>query len=127
MDISFEPYKKITVRNYMAHDTVDSFANNLTLSLPREVGGRYGPLLWTRGVLFRHSPFLPTDTMAREYIQGHFPIDNLEFAPMPNFEEEIHFKQYTLTVVDISNNIVLGAIGKWISENLLGKKKSGKR
>lgn len=125
MEIAFEPYKKVTIRNYMYHDTVESFANALTLTIPRELGagGRYGPLLWTNGILFRHMPFFATDTMTKEYVQGHFPIDNIEFAHMPEFREEIHFRQYTLTVMDVSSNYVLGEIGRWVAQNLLNKKK----
>lgn len=126
MEIKFEPYNKITIRNCMYHNKVDDFAGAMTLALSREGGGRLGHLLWGSGILFRHSPFAPSDAMTKEYLQGHLPIDNIEFTEMASFKDEIYYKQYTITVLDISNNVILGNIAKWISENKETMKSTGK-
>lgn len=119
MDIKFEPYKRLTIRNYAKFTTVEDFTDKLTLSLPRDTGGRHGALLWAHGVLFRHAPFFPTESMTKEYIEGHLLMDNLEFAPMPDFREEIFTRQYTIPVMDVTNNKVLGELAGWIHDNLL--------
>lgn len=106
----------------MKHDTVEGFLESMTISIPREAGGRVGTLLWAHGVLFRHAPFSSTDSSVREYIQGHLPIDNVEFASMPTFQGEIHYNQFTIAVMNVTNNLVLNRLSKWISENLLEEK-----
>ena len=119
VDIKFEPYNKITIRNYMKHNSVSDFAALLTISFSREAGGRVGNLLWANGVLFRHVPFVPTDRMTTEYIEGHLPLDNVEFTSMDNFSSEIRHGQFIITVMDVSNNYVLSRLAEWISHNLL--------
>lgn len=124
MEINFEPYNKLTIRNYAKYSSKEDFLDKITLAFPRDTGGRTPGLLWAHGVLFRHAPFFPTESMTNEYIKGHLLMDNLEFAPMQKFQEELFFKQYTIPVVDVTNNVVLSELAKWISQNLISTKKT---
>ena len=67
----------------------------------------------TNGVLFRHAPFAPSDVMANEYIKGHLPLDNLEFAPMEKYGEELRHDEFTITVQDVSTNYILNVLTNW--------------
>jgi hypothetical protein len=127
MEINFVPYSKITIRNYARYENPQAFADAITLSLMRGGGGRMGPMLWAHGVVFRHAPFAPSDRITEEYLKGHLPFDNLEFAPMPDFVREIQYFGFVITVLDVSNNYVLNNLGKWISENLLNIKPAKKK
>jgi hypothetical protein len=103
----------------MKHNNVNDFAASLTLSFSREAAGRVGHLLWAHGILFRHVPFIQTDRMTNEYVEGHLPIDNIEFTSMDNFCNEIRHGQFIITVMDVSNNFVLSRLAEWISQNLI--------
>ena len=103
----------------MHYESVEDFCNSLTLSLAREGTGRIGSLLWAEGLLFRHVPYISTDSISKEYLKGHLPLDNIDFTRMAEFKEEIYYKQYTITVLNVTNNFVLSRIAKWVLENIL--------
>jgi hypothetical protein len=124
MDIKYEPYKRITIRNYMYYASVDDFAASLTLSFSPETGGRVGHLLWAHGILFRHAPYTPTERVSNEYLEGHLPLDNVEFTTNESFTREIRYGHFIITVMDVSNNFVLSTLAKWIADNLIKKDKS---
>jgi len=87
----------------------------------RGIGGFFGVLYWANGVLFRHFPYAQTDSITKEYLAGHLPIDHLEFAPMPQFINEIRSGNAVLTVVNVSNHSTLSALATWVSNNLINQ------
>lgn len=121
--VSFEPYQRITIRSHMRYASPQSFADALTLSLARGIGGRGGNLFWASGVMFRHYPYASSDAVSKEYLTGHLPIDHVEFAPMPIYINEIRSGEIIVTILDVSDHTVLGSIGKWIADNLLKNQK----
>lgn len=122
MDVVIEPYERITIRSYLKHESPEAFANAITLSIGRGVPGRVGGLFWAKGVVFRHFPYSPSDNINKEYLNGHLPIDHLEFAPMSQFRSEIRIGEVIVTVMDVSNHLTLGALAGWIADNILDKK-----
>jgi len=127
MEVVVEPYDKITIRSYLQHPNPEAFVDAVTLPLSREGGGRIGGMVWANGVLFRHFPYTPTDTISKEYLRGHLPLDHLEFASMPEFRREIHSGGFIVTVLDVSDHLTLGLLAKWIASNLLDKKSKRKK
>jgi hypothetical protein len=127
MEVVVEPYDKITIRSYLRHSSPEAFVEAITLPLSREGGGRIAGMTWANGVLFRHFPYTPTDTITREYLRGHLPLDHLEFASMPVFRREIHSGGFIVTVLDVSDHLTLSRLAKWIASNLLDKKPKGKK
>lgn len=110
----------------MSYRNPEEFVGAVTLSFLRGGGGRIGPLLWANGVLFRHAPFVPTGSMTSEYLKGHLPLDNLEFAPMKQYIKELQHGDFIITIQDVSSNYVLNNLAKWILANLLEKKSKRK-
>lgn len=122
MDVVLEPYERITIRSYLKYESPEAFANAITLSIGRGVPGRLGGLFWARGVIFKHYPYSPSDSINKEYLNGHLPIDHVEFAPMSELRSEIRIGEVIVTVMDVSNHQTLGALADWITDNLLDKK-----
>ena len=122
MNISLEPYKKITIRSYLKHESPQAFVDAITLPLVKGTVPKLGGLLWANGVVFRHFPYSPTDTLTREYLGGHLLIDHLEFAPMSEYEKEIRYEGFVVTVADVSNHSTFKELAKWVAGNLLNKK-----
>ena len=120
---TLEPYKKITVRSYLRFDSPESFAKNMTNGIPRGAAGRIGNLLWANGILFRHFAYLQTDSVSKQYLMGHLPIDHIEYAPMLEFRSEIRIDEMIITVTDVSNHTFFKELTKWIKQKLEKKSK----
>lgn len=118
MDIAFEPYRKITIRNYVRHENSEAFAATLKL-FQNGTGPIVGNLFWANKILFRYFGFALTDSINREYLQGHLPIDFLEFAVMSRFRKEIRLGDFIVTIIDVSGHHMHNILTKWISENLV--------
>jgi hypothetical protein len=127
MNISVEPYQKITIRSYLEHQSPQAFVDAITLPLVKGTNARMGGLLWANGVLFRNFPYAPTDSVTKEYLKGHLLIDLLEFAPMSEYTKEIRNEEFVVTVTDVSNHITLRELAMWVANNLLIKKSKRKR
>jgi hypothetical protein len=123
MNISLEPYNRITIRSYLKHESPQAFVDALTLPLVRGTGARIGGLLWANGVLFRPFPYNPTDSITKEYLNGHLLFDHLEFAAMSEYAREIRNEEFVITINDVSNHLTFRELAKWISDNLLKKSK----
>ncbi len=113
--VAFKPYQKITIRSKMRYPSAQAFADALTLSLARGMGGRGGNLFWANGILFRHFPFAPSDTILKEYLDGHLPIDHIDYAPMPEYSAEIRSGEIVVTVLNVTYHTILSRIGRWLA------------
>jgi hypothetical protein len=123
MNISVEPYQKITIRSYLEHQSPQAFVDAITLPLVKGTNARMGGLLWANGVLFRNFPYSPTDSVTKEYLKGHLLIDLLEFAPMSEYTKEIRNEEFVVTVTDVSNHVTLRELAMWVANNLIKKSK----
>ena len=64
-------------------------------------------------------------SLAKETISGHLIIDHIEFAPMPEYKNELNTPKRPLariTVLDVSKHIVFNPLTAWIRDNLIRKK-----
>ena len=127
MHVVLEPYQKITIKSYLRHENPEAFVGAITHSLVRGAGGRVGGLLWANGVVFRHFNYAPSESINKEYLKGHLPIDYIEFAPMSEFRGEIHTGDFIATVLDVSNHSTFAKLAEWITNNLLSSKKTKAR
>lgn len=123
MEIGFDPYKKLSFRSYIQYDTPEIFAKTLTVAVPQGVPVQT-TMYWSDGVLFRVVNLPSTDTVVKEYVAGHLPLDHLEFAYMPKYAKQIQLPDnpmVMISVIDVSNHTLFGPLGKWIRENLIKK------
>ena len=118
MDISIEPYKKITVRAYTHHTTPEAFVKRIF------IGVQYGTpmyLYWGNGILMRYFTYNQTDVVIKEYLNGHLPIDYLEFSSMPTYKKEIRAGDSVATVIDYSKHQIIDPLTKWVASHLVKK------
>jgi hypothetical protein len=121
--VSVKPYQRITIRSVVEYDSPQAFVDAITLHMPREIPPKLNTiwLYWANSVLFRHFPYPPTDSVTREYLIGHFPIDNLEYCTMPTYSKEISSGAIFVPVIDVSNHLLLSAVAGWIADRLRSK------
>lgn len=121
MEFAFEPYQKVTIRSYAQYESPEDFVSTIFITTPEGVQSRTS-LNWAHGILFRFFPFAPTESMSKEYVEGHLWWDHLEFAPMPTYRREIQVPGKPLSlvgVIDVSRHALLGPFAQWASRNLL--------
>jgi len=116
-EFSIEPYRKVSVKSYMRYESADAWAKVLTQSL-RGMGGRIGNYFWANGIMFKHANYAASDNVTKQYLDGHLPLDHIEYAPMPEFRSEIRIDDAVVTVVDVSANTLFRELTKWIKETL---------
>ena len=123
MDVTFEPYKKLTFQSYFEYESADQFVE--AIALPNPQGMMFqARLFWANGVLFRFFNHPPSEALGKESINGHLILDHIEFAPMPTFQKEIKHPERplgTINVIDVSKHVVFAPLSKWINENLIKK------
>jgi hypothetical protein len=115
-DFKIEPYIVVTIRSYHQFRDVPAFLNSVSTQIPPGAPGRVGPMLWSNGVIFGFAAYAPSESLTDEYLKGHLPWDNLDFAPMPNFEAEMRLpgREVVFTARDVSEHSLMGPLGKWI-------------
>jgi hypothetical protein len=95
MEISFDPYKKVTFQSHLRYTSAKAFIDVISLVNPPEMGFQ-AKLFWANGVLFRPFSHSPSEVLAKEIINGHLIFDHIEFAPMPIYKKESNYSRKTL-------------------------------
>jgi hypothetical protein len=121
MEVAFEPYKKMTFQSYLAYRNAEAYMNAIALVNPPGVPFQ-ARLFWANGVLFRFFNHAPSEALSRETIAGHLILDHIEFAPMPEYKNELKVADRPLgimNIIDVSNHIVFDPLTAWIRKNLI--------
>jgi hypothetical protein len=127
MHVVLDPYQRITIRSYQKYDNAEAFVTSMTRSLMSGAAGRVGSLYWANGIVFRHYPYAPADSLIKEYLKGHLPLDHVDFAPMPQFKDEMRTGEFIVTILDMSNHLTLDVLSEWIAANLIKDKPKTRR
>lgn len=126
MEVSFEPYKKISFRSHLLYETPEAFARAITVGVPLGSPGQ-GTLFWANGVLFRYFAYPPSESVAKEYVNGNLIWDHIEIAPMPSYTTEIHppdKPMITIGILNVSSHSLFGPFTAWVRDNLFPRKAS---
>jgi hypothetical protein len=124
MEISFEPYKKLSFRSYLEYDSPEDLARNIALSIPSGVPVQ-ATLRWSNGVLFAIAAFQQSESVSKEYLAGHVLYDHIDFALMSKYQKTIKLPEKPMVAVNITNlseHPLFGNLGEWIKGNLAKKK-----
>jgi len=125
VEVAFETYKKISFQSYIPYENAEEFINIVTEGTPQGVPFQ-ARFFWANGILFRFFSHPPSEALAKEIISGHLIIDHIEFAPMPEYKNELKVSNRPLAniiVSDVSKHIVFNPLTAWIRDNLLKKTK----
>jgi hypothetical protein len=98
--------------------------NTVTDGIPQGVPFQ-ARFFWANGILFRFFNHAPSEALAKEIISGHLILDHIEFAPMPEYKNELKASTRPLasiSVLDVSKHIVFNPLTAWIRDNLLKTK-----
>jgi len=123
MEVAFEPYKKVSFQSHLLYETPEAFVNVIALTNPPGIPMQTR-LFWANGVLFRFFNHPPSETLAKELVNGHLIWDHIEFAPMPEYKSEIKVEERPLimiNVLNVSNHVVFEPLTRWIRDNLIKK------
>lgn len=126
MEIAFEPYKKVSFKSHLMYESPEAFAKVIALANPAGIPVQ-ARLFWANGVLFRFFNLRPSETLAKEMVSGHIIFDHIEFAPMPEYRNQLQVAERPLVamnVLNVSNHVVFGPFTEWIRDNLIKKKRS---
>lgn len=118
-NVEYDPYEKIIFKSYIPFKTPKEFAENMIANIPPGVKVRLSAF-WANGVVFKHYPFYPTESVSNEYLKGNLYIDHVEFAPMKSFQKEINVNQEAkINVLDVSKHTVFNLLTDFIAKSLL--------
>lgn len=118
-NVEYDPYEKIIIKSYIPFKTPKEFAENMIANIPPGVRVRLSAF-WANGVVFKHYPFYPTESISNEYLKGNLYIDHVEFAPMKTFQKEIIVNQEAkINVLDVSKHTVFSLLTDFIAKHLL--------
>jgi hypothetical protein len=123
VEIAFEPYKKTTFQSYLAYESAEAYVNVIALTNPPGIPFQ-ARLFWANGVLFRFFNHPPSEALIKETIDGHLIFDHIEFAPMPEYKNELKVTERPLgiiNVLNVSNHVVFDPLTAWIRKNLIKK------
>jgi hypothetical protein len=124
MEVAFEPYKKLSFQSYLPFESLEEFTNFIACEIPPNAIAQTR-LFWANGVLFRWSNHPIAEAIVKEIINGHLIIDHIEFAPMPEYKNELKVATRPLAniiVLNVSKHIVFNPLTAWIRDNLLKAK-----
>jgi hypothetical protein len=121
LEVSYEPYSKISFRSYLKFKTPEDLARALTVQISPSVPAS-GTLRWANGILFNVNAFQPTDSAVKEYLSGTLNFDHLDFAVMQNYASDIKLPEKPLIVfgvINLTGHTLFDPLTKWIRSNLL--------
>ena len=61
--------------------------------------------------------FVEPDALPEEYVKGRIFASNVSHAPMPKYNNSIKVVNVEVPVIDVSSNIALRDLARWIREN----------
>jgi hypothetical protein len=124
VEVAFEPYKKISFQSYLPFESLEEFTSFIACGIPPNALAQTS-LFWANGILFRFFNHPPTESVVKENLNGHIIFDHIEFAPMPEYKNELKVSTRPLAsiiVLDVSKHVVFNPLTAWIRDNLLKTK-----
>lgn len=79
--------------------------------------GRPTMLNWAEGIAFLSIPMhFESDDLVKKYLEGEIVLQNVIYAPMPDYKTTIKVQTYDVYVLDQTPSKILRAIAKWLSK-----------
>ena len=117
VEIEIEPWKKIVIHEAVHYDC-DELVRLSCIGVPP--GGLGHGLRWAEGILFRYTPFPPSEAVMSEQLNGVIHISSIEWAEMTECKDVIIINETNvkLPVVDCSNNTIQKAIAGYLKKSV---------
>jgi len=123
MEIVFEPYKTLSFNSYFKYENPQAFVDVISTANPPDAPFQL-KFFWANGVLFRVFNHPPTEALAKEVLSGHMKIDHIEFAPMPQFLNQLDIPNRPLgkiNIINVTNHIIFEPLTAFVRDNFLQK------
>jgi hypothetical protein len=79
--------------------------------------GRPTMLNWAEGIAFLSIPMhFDSDDLVKKYLEGEIVLQNIIYAPMPDYKTTIKVQTYDVYVLNQTPSKILRAIAKWLSK-----------
>ncbi len=114
VEISFEPLKKVVVRELVKYDNAQQLVGSLAIIM------RMGqPILlnWCDGIVFVSQP-IPPPEMPEEYAKGELYIASISYAPMPEFVHNVRSTNMEMPVIDVSRSPLSQELTKFLKSHI---------
>lgn len=80
--------------------------------------GRPTMLNWAEGIAFLSIPMhFESDDLVKKYLEGEIVLQNIIYAPMPDYKTTIKVQTYDVYVLNQTPSKILRAIAKWLSKH----------
>ena len=114
--VTYQPFQEIVIMEKTRFNTPEEIARFTSVI----AGGKLAGLYWVDGVVFLYFPLTASTTaVAKELLEKHRVYWTfVGYAPMPKYQQIIETKEkMIIPVVDISSDLILQAVAKWLKEN----------
>ncbi len=110
VDISYEPLKRIIVREIVKYETPQQLVNAFTFLMKM---GQPVLLTWADGVVFA-SQAIPPPEMPEEYARGELYMASISCAPMSDYSSNVKSGNVEMPVIDVSRSQVSQHLAKFL-------------
>lgn len=114
--IKYEPIEEIIVKEYVRYEKLQDL---LYIFAQLRASGAPVSLNWAKGVVFTHTPLLPTtDQLMEDYLKGRLYIINVSFALKPVYEDRLIYRtakeEIPIPVINQSSSNALCELAEWL-------------
>ena len=114
VSIIHAPPQEIVVTGLTSFASQQNLASMIAFVM--NVSGQPMALYWAEGVVFL-ADFVEPDALPEEYVKGRIYASNVSHAPMAKYNNSIRVANVDVPVIDVSSNIALRDLARWIREN----------
>jgi len=114
VSIIHAPPQEIIVTGLTSFTSQQNLASMIAFVM--NVSGQPMALYWAEGVVFL-ADFVEPDALPDEYVKGRIYASNVSHAPMAKYNTSIRIANVEVPVIDVSSNVALRDLAKWIREN----------
>ncbi len=114
VSIIHAPPQEIIVTGLTSFNSQQNLASMIAFVI--NVSGQPMALYWAEGVVFL-ADFVEPEALPDEYVKGRVYASNVSHAPMAKYNTSIRVANVEVPVIDVSSNIALRDLARWIREN----------
>lgn len=114
VSIVHSPPQEIIVTGLTSFTSQQNLASMIAFVM--NVSGQPMALYWAEGVVFL-ADFVEPEALPEEYVKGRVYASNVSHAPMPKYNLSIRVANVEVPVIDVSSNVALRDLARWIREN----------
>ena len=115
IEIEHRPWTKVVIHEVIQYK-YEELVKLSSIGVP--LSGLGHALRWAEGVLFRFSPFPPTEEVVKEQLKGVIHWSSVEWTLMEKYSDVIIINETNvkIPVIDCSCNDIMKAVAKYLKE-----------